>query len=60
MGRPNRAGEAGGIYHMLNRAIRRETMFHKDVDYEAFENVLLEALDRVDLRFYSYCLMLSC
>ncbi len=44
MGRPKRADEAGSIYHMLNRANRRETIFHKDVDYEAFENVLLEAL----------------
>ena len=43
MGRPKRSDEAGGIYHMLNRANRRETIFHKDVDYEAFENVLLEA-----------------
>ena len=29
MGRPKRAGEAGAIYHMLNRANRRATIFHK-------------------------------
>ena len=40
MGRPKRAHEAGGIYHMLNRATRRATNFHKGADYEAFENVL--------------------
>ena len=57
MGRPKRADEAGSIYHMLNRANRREIMFHKDFDYEAFENVLREALDRVDVQLYSYCLM---
>ena len=57
MGRPKRSDEAGLIYHMLNRANRRDTIFHKSADYEAFENILLEALDRVDLHLYSYCLM---
>ncbi len=52
MGRPKRADEAGGIYHMLNRANRPETIFHKDDDYEAFENLLLEALALVDLQLY--------
>ncbi len=47
MGRPKRADEAGGIYHMLNRANRRETIFQKDVDYEAFENVRLEAFESI-------------
>lgn len=57
MGRAKRADEAGGIYHMLNRANRRETIFRKEADYDAFEEVLSEALDRVELRLYSYCLM---
>ena len=46
MGRPKRADEAGGIYHMLNRANARATIFHKPEDYQAFEGVLGEALDR--------------
>ena len=29
MGRPKRADAAGYCYHMLNRANRRETIFHK-------------------------------
>ena len=33
MGRAKRADEAGAIYHMLNRANRRATIFHKDADY---------------------------
>ncbi len=57
MGRPKRSDEAGLTYHMLNRANRRETIFHKDGDYEAFENILEEALARVELHLYSYCLM---
>lgn len=57
MGRPKRSDEAGLVYHMLNRANRRETIFHKNADYESFENILLEALDHADLLLYSYCLM---
>ncbi len=57
MGRAKRADESGGIYHMLNRANGRATIFHKPADYEAFENVLWEALDRSDLRLYCFCLL---
>lgn len=57
MGRPNRADKAGAIYHMLNRANRRATIFHKEQDYVAFEQILVEALDRTDLKLFSYCLM---
>ena len=57
MGRPKRADEAGGIYHMLNRANLREPMFHKPQDYESFEKLLAEALGKFDLSLLSYCLM---
>jgi REP element-mobilizing transposase RayT len=49
MGRPKRADEAGCIYHMLNRANRRDKLFFKDADYEAFERVLTEAVARHQL-----------
>ena len=48
MGRPPRADEAGAIYHMLNRANGRATIFHKDADYEAFEGIIAEALDQIE------------
>ncbi|MEM1067737.1 MAG: transposase [Planctomycetota bacterium] len=57
MGRPKRADEAGGIYHMLNRANRRQTIFLKPSDYEAFEAILQQALDRLDLDLFAFCLM---
>ena len=57
MGRAKRADEAGAIYHMLNRANRRATIFHKDADYEAFEQIIAEALDRVQLKLFAFCLM---
>jgi len=57
MGRPNRAAEGGLIYHVLNRANARMTIFGKDADYQAFEQVLQEAVDRTQTRLLAYCLM---
>ncbi len=47
----------GLVYHVLNRANARATIFRKDGDYEAFERVLAEALGRVPLEVLCYCLM---
>ena len=46
MPRPPRADAAGEIYHALNRGNRRMAIFHKDEDYEAFERVLNEGLEK--------------
>jgi putative transposase len=57
MGRPLRAAEAGYVYHVLNRANARMTIFEKDQDYEAFERVLTEAVERTKTRLLAYCAM---
>lgn len=57
MGRAKRADDGGMVFHVLNRANARATIFEKPEDYAAFERVLKEALDRVDMRVLSYCLM---
>jgi putative transposase len=57
MGRPHRAAEGGYVYHVLNRANARMTIFEHDGDYEAFERVLLEAVERTEMRLLAYCLM---
>ena len=57
MGRPRRAAEGGYVYHVLNRANARMTIFHKDADYAAFETVLHEAVERTNTRLLAYCLM---
>ncbi len=57
MGRPKRADVAGEIYHMLNRANSRHTIFHKKEDYDAFENLMAEAVSNFDIRIFSYCIM---
>lgn len=51
MGRAPRADVAGGIYHMLNRANRRARIFKKHADYEAFERILTDAVERYELRY---------
>ncbi len=59
MGRPTRADEAGGIYHALNRGNARANIFHKPEDYEAFERILAEGLERYPCRILAYQLMPS-
>ena len=47
-----------GTYHALNRGVGRATLFHKERDYAAFEDVLAEAA-AVPMRLLAYCLMPS-
>jgi putative transposase len=57
MGRPLRAASGGLVYHALNRANGRLTLFGKDGDYEAFLRVLAEAVPRVEMRLLAYCVL---
>jgi putative transposase len=57
MGRPHRANEGGFVYHVLNRANARMTVFQDEGDYEAFEKVLRQAVERTGSRLLAYCLM---
>ena len=57
MPRPPRADEAGGLYHALNRANMRATIFKKEEDYAAFERILFEGLELHEVELFSYQLM---
>ncbi len=57
MGRAPRSCPGGYVYHVLNRANARATLFRKDADYAAFLRVLVETQQRAPLRLLSYCLM---
>jgi putative transposase len=57
MGRPLRAAAGGYVYHVLNRANARMTIFKNDGDYEAFERVLTQAVERMETRLLAYCVM---
>ena len=57
MPRPPRADEANGLYHALNRGNLRSTIFHKEGDYAAFEQILSEGLRRYSIKLFAYQLM---
>ena len=56
MPRPLRADFAGHIYDALNRGNARNKIFFKDGDFEAFERVIWEGLEKypVDLIAYQW------
>ena len=57
MPRPPRADEAGGLYHALNRGNARAPIFRKDADFEAFERILAEGLERYDVQLFAFQLL---
>ena len=57
MPRRARSIVGGYAYHALNRANGRLRLFKKDADFAAFEQVLLEAFERVPLRILGYTVM---
>jgi putative transposase len=58
MPRVGRQAPGGYIYHVLNRGNRRERLFHKSADYDAFLRILIEVLRAVPgVRLLAFCLM---
>ena len=58
MPRRPRIASGGYAYHVLNRAVGRGAAIFKTMkDYAAFEKVLEEAREYVDMRLLSFCLM---
>jgi putative transposase len=45
------------VYHVLNRAAGRMTLFRRDADFDAFERVIVEAHQRFPIRILSFCVM---
>jgi putative transposase len=54
MPRAPRADEAGEIYHALNRGNARNRIFFKDEDYEAFERLIAEGLEKFEVDLIAY------
>jgi putative transposase len=56
---PRRLCFAGGgyVYHVLNRAMARNRIFAKNRDYEALEEVLVEAKHRVPMRLLAWAVL---
>ncbi len=47
----------GMVFHVLNRGVGRMRLFNKDLDYEAFEEIIVRTLLSCPMRICSYCLM---
>ena len=59
MPRMARASVGGMWYHVLNRGNRREAVFHKPDDYDAFVEAIIDARARLSVDVLGYCLMPS-
>jgi putative transposase len=57
MGRALRTDVADYVYHVLNRANARATLFKTKTDYALFESVLEEAKERTGMRILAYTIM---
>jgi putative transposase len=57
MGRPRRVDVGGLVYHALNRASGRATLFESPADYRQFEDVLAAAAQRTPMRLLAYTVM---
>ena len=57
MGRAPRVDVGSEVYHVINRANGRQTIFHKKEDYLHFEQLLTEAKELNSMRILAYALM---
>src|SRR6185369_2433984 len=57
MARPPRAAVGGLVYHVLNRASGRATLFATPEDYDSFLQVVAEAQLEQPMPVFSYCVM---
>lgn len=57
MPRRPRVATGGYVYHVLNRAVGRGTLFENAEDYAALEKVIEEAGDRIRMRLLAFCAM---
>ena len=57
MSRIGRTDIGGFVYHVINRANARVTIFEEERDYQTFEVILEEAVTRFEMRLLSYCIM---
>jgi len=57
MPRTARLAPGGMVYHVINRGVGKQQLFFSDDDYLAFEQVIVETLEKRPMRLLSYCLM---
>ena len=56
MARKNRIDKVG-FYHIINRGVARNSIYHSDEDFVRFLEIVQDASDEYDFVVYSFCLM---
>lgn len=57
MGRPPRNSQGGYVYHIVSRGLKLKPIFRSIDDYEAFDTVLVQAVERFEPRLLAYCVL---
>jgi putative transposase len=57
MPRVARVAVGGEVYHCINRANGRVTIFNTDDEYRHFESLLQEGVELIGMRILAYCIM---
>jgi len=57
MGRAPRNSQGGYVYHAIGRGLKPKPMFRSEEDYQDFEAVLCEMVERFEPRILSYCVL---
>jgi REP element-mobilizing transposase RayT len=57
MPRPSRLQLAGGVYHVVSRGNRQQTIFCDEIDYARFLELLGAVVSRFGWRCHAYCFM---
>jgi putative transposase len=57
MAYPRRITPPGVVFHVLNRAVQRRTLFERDEDYRAFLRCVWEAHAAVQVSIFAFCVM---
>ena len=58
MPRRLRVATGGYAYHVLNRGVGKRRLFAKERDFEAFEEIIGQAKERLPMRVLAWCVMI--
>ncbi len=55
--RKTREWFSGATYHLMERGVRRNTIFQDDIDYKYFLKILRKCAEKNECSIHAYCLM---
>lgn len=57
IGRKRRLWFPGATYHLMERGVRRQSIFEEEMDYQIFLAILKRATEKYEAKVHAYCLM---